>query len=232
MSSINAGAFCTNRFSLLEIDNNDCIEYNSDCTANTTFSTTDIQNDLNSGVFWLNYNIVKSPGDGHCLIHSVLTSLNFGLSAESNSNVNASGLFSKLTDETVKHANRYVDFIDGNGSESLLCGLDEYIHDRKYDTSFGDLVPIILSNALSVNLLIVTKNGSRFEINLIECQFDAIENPHMLIVFKTGFHYDAIVPISLLVARTDQCTKSTSFESVRASHCASNVSQACNVPTI
>ena len=74
--------------------------------------------------------------------------------------------------------------------------------------------------------------GSRFEINLIECQFDAIENPHMLIVFKTGFHYDAIVPISLLVARTDQCTKSTSFESVRASHCASNVSQACNVPTI
>ena len=232
MSSINAGAFCTNRFSLLEIDNNDCIEYNSDCTANTTFSTTDIQNDLNSGVFWLNYNIVKSPGDGHCLIHSVLTSLNFGLSAESNSNVNASGLFSKLTDETVKHVNRYVDFIDGNGSESLLCGLDEYIHDRKYDTSFGDLVPIILSNALSVNLLIVTKNGSRFEINLIECQFDAIENPHMLIVFKTGFHYDAIVPISLLVARTDQCTKSTSFESVRASHCASNVSQACNVPTI
>ena len=181
---------------------------------------------------WLNYNIVKSPGDGHCLIHSVLTSLNFGLSAESNSNVNASGLFSKLTDETVKHVNRYVDFIDGNGSESLLCGLDEYIHDRKYDTSFGDLVPIILSNALSVNLLIVTKNGSRFEINLIECQFDAIENPHMLIVFKTGFHYDAIVPISLLVARTDQCTKSTSFESVRASHCASNVSQACNVPTI
>ena len=27
----------------------------------------------------------------------------------------------------------------------------EYVHDRWYDTSFGDLVPIILANALTVN---------------------------------------------------------------------------------
>ena len=50
------------------------------------------------------------------------------------------------------NSDRYVDFIDGNGRGSLLQGVNEYVNNRRYDTYFGDLVPIIIANALSVNL--------------------------------------------------------------------------------
>ena len=35
-----------------------------------------VTNDLKSGKFWFSYNIVKSSGDGHCFMHSVVNSLN------------------------------------------------------------------------------------------------------------------------------------------------------------
>ena len=54
----------------------------------------------------------------------------------------------------------------------------------RYDTSFGDLVPIIIANALSVNLLIIENNGSQFEVQLIECQYSNIDHPHILMFFK------------------------------------------------
>ena len=62
-----------------------------------------------------------------------------------------------------------VDFIDGNGRGSLLQGLNEYVNNSRYETSFGDLVPSITANALSVNLLIIENNGNQFEVQLIDC---------------------------------------------------------------
>ena len=44
----------------------------------------------------------------------------------------------------LNNSDRYVDFIDGNGRGYLLQGLNKYVNNRRYDTSFGDLVPIII----------------------------------------------------------------------------------------
>ena len=84
------------------------------------------------------------------------------------------------------NSDRYVDFIDGTGYGSLLQGLNEYANNRRYDTSFGDLVPTIIANALSVNLLIIENNGSQFEVQLIECQYSKIDRPHVLMFFLNG----------------------------------------------
>ena len=65
--------------------------------------------------------------------------------------------------KTVHHSDRYVDFIDGNGLDSMLQGLNEYVNNRRYVTSFGDLVQIIIANVLSVNLLIIENNGSQLK---------------------------------------------------------------------
>ena len=92
-------------------------------------------------------------------------------------------ILKQLSDETMHNSNRYVDFIDGNGRGSLLQGLNEYVNNRRYDTSFGDLVPIIIANALSVSLLIIETNGSQFEVQLFECQYNKTDHPH---VFKNG----------------------------------------------
>ena len=129
-----------------------------------TYIRNDILKKLKCDAFWSKYKVVTSPGDGHCFIHAAVNSLN-GIASASNFHVSV--LLKYLLDETVHNADRYIDFIDGNGRESLLHGLNEYIHDRRYDTSFGDLVPIILANALSVNFLIIQNNGSHPEVNVI-----------------------------------------------------------------
>ena len=122
-----------------------------------------VTNDLKSGKFWFSYYIVKSPGDGRFIMHSVVNSLNVCAA----SGVTISDVMKQLTDETVRNSYRYIDFIDGNGRVALLNVLSEYINDKIYDTSFGDLVPVILTNALSVNLLIVEKNGVNYDAHCL-----------------------------------------------------------------
>ena len=88
-----------------------------------TYIRNDILNMLKYDAFWSNYKVVTSPGDGHCLIHSAVNSINGITSA---SNVDVSVLLKYLSDETVHNADRYIYFIDGNGRESLIHGLNEY----------------------------------------------------------------------------------------------------------
>ena len=154
----------------------------------------EVHKDLNCNTFWSNYRVVKSPGDGHCFIHSAANYLNVN-SSKPTPFGDVSVILKYLSDETVHNSDRYVDFIDGTGHGSLLQGLNEYVNDRRYDTSFGGLVPTNIANALSVNLLIIENNGSQFEVKLIECQYSKIDHPHVLMFFKTGLHYDSIVPV-------------------------------------
>ena len=118
------GVHCTKRFILLSdsnaiIDNpkNDCIKY-----ANITTQPRDtfdgqytgvevqtVTNYLKSGKFWFSYNIIKSPGDAHCIMHSVVNSLNVCAA----SGVTIYDVMKQLTDETVRNSYRYIYFIDG-----------------------------------------------------------------------------------------------------------------------
>ena len=154
----------------------------------------EVNKDLNCNTFWSNHKVVKSPGDGHCFIHAAANSLNVNSTMPTPLD-DVSVILKQLSDETMHNSNRYVDFIDGNGRGSLLQGLNEYVNNRRYDTSFGDLVPIIIANALSVSLLIIENNGSQFEVQLLECQYSKTDHPHVLMFLKTGLHYDSIVPI-------------------------------------
>ena len=106
----------------------------------------------------------------------------------------------QLTDETVRNSYRYIDFIDGNGRVALLNGLSEYINDKIYDTSFGDLVPVILTNALSVNLLIVENNGVNYDVHFLKCNYPKVHHPNTLIIYKIGSHYDSIISIIKSIA--------------------------------
>ena len=141
----------------------------------------EVNKHLNCNTLWSNHKVVKSPGDGHCFIHAAANSLNVNSSMPTPFD-DVSVILKQLSDETMHNSNRYVDFIDGNGRGSLLQGLHEYVNNRRYDTSFGDLVPIIIANALSVSLLIIENNGSQFEVQLFECQYSKT----CFNVFKNG----------------------------------------------
>ena len=152
---------------------------------------------------------VKSPGDGHCIMHSVVNSLNVCAA----SGVTIYDVMKQLTDEMVRNYYRYIDFIDGNDRVALLNRLSEYINDKLCDTSFGDLVPVILTNALSVNLLIVEKNGVNYDVHFLECNYPKVDHPNTLIIYNIGSHYDSIISIIESIA----CKSSADYNVVECS---------------
>ena len=141
-------------------------------------------------------------------MHSVVNSLNVCAA----SGVTIYDVMKQLTDETVRNSYRYIDFIDGNDRVALLNGLSEYINDKIYDTSFGDLVPVILTNALSVNLLIVENNGVNYDVHFLKCNYPKADHPNTLIIYKIGSHYDSIISIIKSIA----CKSSADYNEVRA----------------
>ena len=147
---------------------------------------------------------MKSIGDGHCFIYSVICSMNSMV--ETHLHIDSEKLVYKLRKETIENAEWYKNFIENNSKDTLLRGLHEYIVNKKYDTSFGDLVPIIIANALMVNILIVTLNNNNvtlnnnnvYECQLIQCMIrnNSTQRPlHTLHVMKTGLHYDSIISV-------------------------------------
>ena len=152
-------------------------------------NTTDIQLSLDNDKFWLTYNIVKSPADGHYFIHSIAKSL--GSQLPEHLCFKKEALLEKLKNETHENAHQYVDYIDGDGIQALYSGVNKYVTHKQYDTSYGDIVPFIMSNAICVNFMIIIQLADSYRVQLVEC----VENNRpTIILLKSGEHYDAITP--------------------------------------
>ena len=121
---------CTHTPSKVAIPSTD---YRSQCDSKHLCD--EVNKHLNCNTFWSNHKVVKSPGDGHCFIHAAANSLNVNSSMPTPFD-DVSVILKQLSDETMHNSNRYVDFIDGNGRGSLLQGLNEYVNNRRYDTSW------------------------------------------------------------------------------------------------
>ena len=134
------------------VENLDIIQH-----AFSTEMLVDTQTLLDSNTFWLNYEIVKSAADGHCFVHSVLNSWLLHLPHYQcvDNVVSHDVLLGRLQNETYINSYRYVDYIDGDGLNSLRIGAKNYVTHKLYDTSYGDIVPYIMSNAIFVNFVII-----------------------------------------------------------------------------
>ena len=151
---------------------------------------TEIQLSLDNDTFWLTYDIIKSPADGHCFVHSVAKSWFSQL--PDNPCFNKDVLLEKLKKETYyDNVYQFADYIDGDGLKSLYSGANNYIAHKLYNTSYGDIVPYFMSNAIHVNFVIVIYLVDSCRVQLVECMAN---NRPTLILLKSGEHYDAITP--------------------------------------
>ena len=141
------------------------------------------------GIFWNEYEIHKSPGDGHCLSHSVISSLHF----QSSVNLTISELIQGIIDETSTKSDFYKDFMKGSLFD-LYRGLNAYVNYKVYDTSFGDLVPHIISTAIHVNITIVSGTQNQgYATHRVSCT--ASETQHDIVIWKAGKHCDGVKSI-------------------------------------
>ena len=106
----------------------------------------------------VNVTIEHSPADGHCLLHSVVSSWQYQMANRPFVPITLEELKAKIFIETVNNADQYIPFYLSSDEQSIFKGLDRYLIDRHYDQSFGDLVPVIIANALNLTLHILNEN--------------------------------------------------------------------------
>ena len=99
----------------------------------------------------------------------------------------------------------YINFIDAEDRVmALKNGLNDHIVHTKYDTAFGDLVPIIIANSLFVNLHIITQHVGVYRNEMLLCSHNREAHTRTLLLYKTDTHYDAIVPVGA-ISNGDSC---------------------------
>ena len=106
--------------------------------------------------FWKVFEIHKSPGDGHCVLHSIKSSL----FSQTSTNVTISDLIEGIINEVSNNSYDYIDFSES--LHDLYNEIDAYVNDRIYDTSSGDRVPQIVANAINVDKTIVTETRDEY----------------------------------------------------------------------
>ena len=164
-------------------DNNHCL---------TDVTPHHVKQCLDNHTFWVKYFIKPSIGDGHCFIYSLRDSYNSQLKYMPNTN--SSLLLKKLESETLKNARLYSTVIPNKSQAVLLEQMKQYIDYKNYKTLFGDMVPLIMCNALNINLIVISKRSTGYDVMTVNTGDkpgdETILSPHVVLM-KCDEHYDA-----------------------------------------
>ena len=132
--------------------------------------------------------------DGHCFMHSILSAIQLqAIGTIAFSGLNMSQLISMIKKEAVLNENRYLQFFVGMSRVHFFDKLDSYFEHKLYDSYPIDLIPLITSNALQMDVGIITKDTSGVHsYQWVHCDKNDAD---ALLVYKYGDHYDGLAPI-------------------------------------
>ena len=84
----------------------------------------------------------------------------------------------------------------GASQESLIKGMNAYVWDKIFKTLFGDMVLQIVDSALRISMIIVSKIGDLHDVRMLSpCINDSSGTNKIMLVYKTGLHYDGLCRI-------------------------------------
>ena len=124
-----------------------------------------VESCANDGTFWDVYQVRKSLGDGHCILYSVISSME----SQHNISLGVHDVTELIKFEIFANYEQYHESMDGDRPDELLIRMNDYIDTKIYDSSFGDLVPVILANAMKIDLLILTEFEENYTCDCIPC---------------------------------------------------------------
>ena len=117
----------------------------------------------------LKVNIQKTRGDGHCFLYVLCDSWSKQLPFKNTLDLHL--LKCDVFLETINNINKYTNFCmpPANTHYGLLKNLRRYLIEKHYNNPFGDIVPLITSNALGIHLDILNVTSTS---NIIQIQTD------------------------------------------------------------
>ena len=146
------------------------------------YSHDDLMRLVTSDNFWSMYSIVDSLGDGHCFLYSLLISLH-----EQNMHIDKNDVIFAIKRECLSNVDHYLPFANISRAK-FFVQMNDYLLRKRYDTRFGELVPIICGKALRINIVVILKKSLTYNVFVLPH-----ENARLTaLVLKTNKHYDGI----------------------------------------
>ena len=71
--------------------------------------------------------------------------------------------------------------------------MKQYLHNKMYNIPYGDLVPLILANALNITIVTISEGAQATESRIIHAN-TGDEAAGKILVYKLPEHYDCITP--------------------------------------
>ena len=97
--------------------------------------------------------IMKTAGDGHCLLYAVLISWTLQLKTELPPSLHM--LKCAIFMESLCNRDIYMEYMhDVNTNADYARSVSKYLLQKHYASAFGDLVPVIIANAMSLTVII------------------------------------------------------------------------------
>ena len=128
-----------------------------------------------------------SPGDGHCLLHSIISSMRGQF--PNAPQLMLSVLKNHISNHTIGCALEYLMF--GFSEHTLLKQMCQCADDKNYSSDFGNIIPLILAKLLNKNICIW--HTDRHGI-ITEHMLDASPQDNAtLYLQREGEHYNGIV---------------------------------------
>ena len=129
--------------------------------------------------------VIKSKPDGHCLLHSILSIY----AREYKCNISLSELSHDIRREFYANIDYYSAF---NPLENLHNQLEQYLNNNQYNSSLGDMMPLIISNVIKQEIHIY---NSEFKLvySVKPRITDSLITPKAFKVILRSEHYDALI---------------------------------------
>ena len=189
------GSLDTNPQDFIKIVPPNCDKSENDCKV----SETQVGEESLDEISFLNdYHIIKCPADGHCFVHAIVKAFNSVNTGDNH--IDEIMLLYLVQSHTEINAHLYVSCF--KLKHALLLQMKKYILDKVYLSLFGDMVVFITAAALNVTVIVIEMKNSKLTKTEIK-GYESNCNLKRVYVFKTGEHYDAIVPETRSISGND-----------------------------
>ena len=132
------------------------------------------------------WQIKTSPDDGHCLLHSVITSVKSQLPHYIGHTLQET--IAAIESEVSSNFIEYVSLGFEDDSD-LQVQMDHYTKFKLYNSNFGDIVPLILSRALDLKITVLDTNSSG--VVFVSIFPPRLDRYHSISIQPEGMHYNA-----------------------------------------
>ena len=133
--------------------------------------------------------ISQSLPDGHCFLYSIIKSCSTQLTPGLDTDVRS--ILSKMNSELAACPHFYAAFMKKNDISAMKTAFHNYTVNKKYNTRFGDVVPLLCANALGFNIVILNDS---YNVSP-KVVFSKSESQACVFIYKKGDHYDGLIPM-------------------------------------